>query len=107
DRNLVGGAENYPGRSDLEQRPDGDVDGQHQRGRTVGEAGREPGAYLDVPLGHERDRISRSVSAVDRAAAAACPPLSSADPGSPARSIACSSLLVVSTPLATGVPASS
>ena len=50
---------------------------------------------------------ARSVSAVDSAAAVAWAPLSSAEPGSPARSSACSSLLVVSTPLATGVDASS
>src|SRR4051812_31532970 len=52
-------------------------------------------------------RSPRSTRAVCSAAMVASQPLSSAEPGSPARSRACISSLVVRTPLPTGLPASS
>src|SRR6185436_20274109 len=87
---------------------DRDVDNHDEGRRSVGELRCQMRPYLDVPLGvgHDRERRSRSVSAVDSAAAAAWAPLSSAESGSPARSSACCSLSTVSTPLATGVRAS-
>src|SRR3954467_254674 len=51
-------------------------------------------------------RSSRRVSAVASAAIVASQPLSSGEPGSPARSRACSSVSQVRTPLPTGLPAS-
>ena len=65
------------------------------------------GANSGVPaLRFVHARSCRSVSAVDSARAGGPRPLSSADPGQAARLIACCSLSVVSTPLATGVAAS-
>src|SRR4051794_32176917 len=52
-------------------------------------------------------RSPRSTRAVCSAAMVASQPLSSAEPGSPARSRACCSSFVVRTPLPTGLPASS
>ena len=65
------------------------------------------GTALAVAVARAGGRRSRSVRAVARAAIAASHPLSSAEPGSPARSRACSSVSQVRTPLPTGRPASS
>src|SRR3954451_18017352 len=59
------------------------------------------------PVAREGTRSPRRVRAVASAAMVASQPLSSADPGSPARSRACSSVSQVRTPLPTGFPASS
>src|SRR3954451_22437333 len=59
------------------------------------------------PVARDGTRSPRRVSAVASAAMVASQPLSSADPGSPARSRACSSVSQVRTPLPTGLPASS
>ena len=61
----------------------------------------------NLSLGSTSDPGSTVKAAFDNAAAAACAPLSSLEVGSPARASACCSVLVVSTPLATGVDASS
>src|SRR3954449_648479 len=90
----------------------GGVVGRHLR-QELGEQPVEglhdkPPAGLTVkPVERCGTRRSRSVSAVASAAIVASQPLSSAEPGSPARSRACSSVSQVRTPLPTGLPASS
>src|SRR5918998_511072 len=75
------------------------VEGLHAR---LPSAGR-----IEKPVAREFPRRPRRVSAVARAATVASQPLSSAEPGSPARSRACSSVSQVRTPFPTGFPASS
>src|SRR5688500_1649990 len=101
------------------------ADGLHGPGRRVGggHLRRQLGEQLveglhhrpsrRTPVGEEAKPVARcgkrrprSVRAVARAATAASQPLSSAEPGSPARSRACSSVSHVRTPLPTGFPAS-
>src|SRR3954452_11074229 len=68
---------------------------------------RPPAAgVMRKPVGRCGTRSSRSTSAVCSAATVASQPLSSTEPGSPARSRACCSVSVVSTPLPTGLAAS-
>src|SRR3954471_12827998 len=74
------------------------VEGLHAR---LPSAGR-----IEKPVVRAGPRRPRRVSAVARAATVASQPLSSAEPGSPARSRACSSVSHVRTPLPTGLPAS-
>src|SRR5262249_27669259 len=113
DRHLVGGVEDHPAGLDLEQQPHHDVRRGDQNRCGINEQRRAVGTQLDIPdlilrrRSHDRARRSRKVSAAVRAAPVAWAPLSSADVGSPARARACSSVLVVNTPLATGVDASS
>src|SRR3954468_7874120 len=74
------------------------VEGLHAR---LPSAGR-----IEKPVGRAVPRRLRRVRAVARAATAASQPLSSTEPGSPARSRACSSVSQVRTLLPTGLPAS-
>ena len=105
---LVGGAQDRTGGAALRQQPDYDARRRDRRGHTIGIQRNTVGFELGVPtragmrFGHAPRRW-RNVKAVDSAAAVAWAPLSSAEPGNPARSRACSSSSVVSTPLATGV----
>src|SRR3954471_2526039 len=98
--------------TDGADRARGGVVGRHLRGE-LGEQPVEglhdkPPAGLTVkPVERCEARRSRSVSAVVSAAIVASQPLSSAEPGRPARSRACSSVSQVRTPLPTGLPASS
>src|SRR3954462_8276365 len=98
--------------TDGADRARGEVVGRHLGGE-LGEQPVEglhdkPPAGLTVkPVERCGTRRSRSVSAVASAAIVASQPLSSAEPGSPARSRACSSVSQVRTPLPTGLPASS
>src|SRR3954447_15064096 len=87
--------------------PRGDL--PRQLGEQLVEAlhARPPAAgVIRKPVGRCGTRSSRRTRAVCRAATVASQPLSSTEPGSPARSRACCSVSVVSTPLPTGLPAS-
>src|SRR3954453_5635609 len=87
--------------------PRGDL--PRQLGEQLVEAlhARPPAAgVIRTPVGRCGTRSSRRTRAVCRAATVASQPLSSTEPGSPARSRACCSVSVVSTPLPTGFGAS-
>src|SRR3954462_6399973 len=98
--------------TDGADRARGGVVGRHLRGElgeqpVEGLHDRPPAGLTVKPVERCGTRRSRSVSAVASAAIVASQPLSSAEPGSPARSRACSSVSQVRTPLPTGLPASS
>ena len=73
---------------------------------TAGRPGARRSGEAEKPVARCGVRSPRRVSAVASAAMVASQPLSSAEPGSPARSRACSSVSQVRTPLPTGLPAS-
>src|SRR3954471_20893192 len=98
--------------TDGADRARGEVVGRHLGGElgeqlVEGLHDKPPAGLTVKPVERCGTRRSRSVSAVASAAIVASQPLSSAEPGSPARSRACSSVSQVRTPLPTGLPASS